>query len=142
MDSHVQHLLDSYHRYYGDQLIARGDDESERLMRAPFVVLSHDTQVDPVFNYGNQMAQQLFEMNWETLTQLPSRFSTEPQNREARAQFLEEVAKQGYSNQYRGIRISSTGRRFFIENVKVWSLHNAANQPYGQAATFAEWTYL
>ena len=41
----------------------RGPEEAEALMDAPFVVLSHGTEDDPIFNYGNLAAQKLF-LEW------------------------------------------------------------------------------
>ena len=139
---HTKLLLDNYRRCFGEELINRGADEAERLMNARFAVLSHDTQTDPVFNYGNRCAQALFEMNWATLTSLPSRFSAEPMHRNERQQLLDEVRTKGYSNNYRGIRISATGKRFYIESAKIWMLLDAKGNIIGQAATFADWQRL
>lgn len=141
-DLHVRVLLDSYEQYYGEPLIDRGDDEAKELYSAPFVVVSHDTQPDPVFNYGNLAAQRLFEMSWDVFTQLPSRFSAEPLEREERANFLREVAENGFSNSYRGIRISATKRRFYIESARVWNLKDSDGSNRGQAATFENWTFI
>lgn len=142
LDEHVCILLDCYEKYYGQALIGRGEGEAARIYEAPFVLVSHDTQADPVFNYGNLTAQKLFEMDWDAFTQLPSRYSAEPLERSERAEFLKEVSENGFSNSYRGIRISASKRRFYIESARVWNLTDQEGNPYGQAATFAEWTYL
>ena len=142
LEKHVRILLDSYAYHYGPDLIDRENDEVDALYQAPFVVVSHDTQSDPVFNYGNLAAQKLFDMDWNAFTQLPSRYSAEPLEREERAVFKKEVTESGYSNSYRGIRISATGKRFYIESARVWNLHDASGNPCGQAATFSTWTYL
>lgn len=140
--AHTALLLDNYQRCFGSDLIKRGSDEAERLMDAPFVVLSHGTQEDPIFNYGNRCAQELFEMDWETLTALPSRFSAEPLHRGERQQLLEDVRTQGYSDNYRGIRISATGKRFYIESARIWMLLDTKGETVGQAATFSDWKPL
>ena len=57
----------------------------------PFVVASHGLQDDPILNYGNQVALDLWEMNWEQFTQTPSRLTAEPVNREERARMLEQA---------------------------------------------------
>ena len=142
LNNHVRILLDSYARFYGRDLITRGNDEAEELYSASIVVLSHDAQSNPVFNYANQTAQSLFEMDWGTFTNLPSRYSAEPLEREERERFLSEVRQNGYSNSYRGIRISATGRRFYIESAQVWNLLTPDGSNYGQAATFRSWTFL
>lgn len=140
--AHTAILLDNYQRCFGSDLIERGSGEAEQLMDAPVVVLSHGTQEDPIFNYGNRCAQELFEMDWETLTALPSRFSAEPLHRGERQQLLEDVRTQGYSDNYRGIRISATGKRFYIESARIWMLLDTKGKTVGQAATFSDWKAL
>lgn len=140
--SHAQLLLDNYRRCFAEDLVPRGKNEAQRLMDAPFVVLSHGTQQDPVFNYGNATAQRLFEMDWATLTALPSRYSAEPMHRDERQQLLDEVATQGYSDNYRGIRISATGQRFYIDSARIWMLLDSEGKHVGQAATFSDWEML
>ena len=140
--AHSARLLDNYRRCFGCELILRGHDEAARLMAAPFVVLSHGTEPDPVFNYGNRCAQQLFEMDWSTLTALPSRYSAEAMHRRERQQLLDEVRHQGYSENYRGIRVSATGKRFYIESARIWMLLDNHGRTVGQAATFGEWQPL
>jgi len=106
------------------------------LYEAPFVVLAHDKSEDPVFFYGNLKAQEVFEMPWAELIRLPSRYSAEFANQAARQHLLDEVALNGFINNYSGTRISKTGRRFQIQNATVWNLINQDAQNYGQAASF------
>ena len=35
------------------------------MFRVPFTVASHGMEPDPVLNYGNQVALDLWEMSWE-----------------------------------------------------------------------------
>jgi|GEM_PF-196691 len=139
---HTTLLLDNYHRCFGEDLIVRGADEAERLMVAPFVVLSHGVQEDPIFSYGNCCAQDLFEMDWSTLTKLPSRYSAEPLHRNERAALLEDVRRHGFSEKYHGIRVSASGKRFYIDSAKIWMLLDAEGEIVGQAATFSQWYML
>ena len=143
---HVQMLADSYSRYVGDSLIdqpvAATPEFAKRIFEAPFVVLSHGIEPDPIFNYANQTAMKLFEMDWATITSLHSRKSAEPVNRAERERLLAAVAKQNYIDDYSGVRISSTGRRFFIPKAVVWNLVDGQGERCGQAATFSEWKYL
>ncbi|HAV14599.1 MAG TPA: MEKHLA domain-containing protein [Opitutae bacterium] len=140
--AHTTLLLDNYHRCFGENLIARGENEAERLMNVPFVVLSHGTQEDPVLNYGNLCGQKLFEMDWETPTKMPSRFTAEPMHRDERATLLNDVRTKGCSDNYRGIRISATGKRFSINSARIWMLLDEAGEVVGQAATFSDWDLL
>jgi hypothetical protein len=143
--AHVQLLLDSFARLLGRELISRegtAAQQVERLWQAPFVVVSHGTEADPVLNYGNARAIALWEMTWEELTQTPSRLTAEPVHRDERARLLARTKEHGFVDDYAGIRISKTGRRFRIEQAIVWNLTDAAGHHRGQAATFDRWTPL
>lgn len=143
-ERHAELLLDSYRRLTGKELLAvvPGRGRMEQLDEAPFVILSHGTEDDPVLNYGNRMAMALWEMDWEQFTSTPSRLTAEPMEREERARFLAQVTANGYVDHYTGIRISRTGKRFFIRNVTVWNLHDRSGVYRGQAAAFAEYAWL
>jgi len=143
--AHTQILLDSFRTRLGRELIERsGDplDESHRLFAAPLVVVSHGLQADPILNYGNAAALRLWETDFAALTAMPSRLTAEAPEREERARLLERTARDGYVDDYRGVRISTGGRRFLIERAIVWNLVDAAGRPVGQAATFDAWTFL
>ncbi|MCW8131246.1 MAG: MEKHLA domain-containing protein [Planctomycetota bacterium] len=140
-------ILSSYRRWLGRDLLALPPDASPEtraraLFDAPIVVLSHGTQADPVLNYGNRTALTLWEMDWAALTRMPSRLTAEPALREDRAKLLADVLRQGYSEGYRGVRISRTGNRFRIEQATVWNLIDEQAAPCGQAATFSSWVPL
>lgn len=138
-------LLDSYRRLLGRELIERQatpELDSQRLFQAPFVVVSHGAQADPVLCYGNRTALQLWQMDLATLAQTPSRLTAEPVHRDERAQLLARTTRDGYVDDYRGVRISSQGRRFLIEQAIVWNLTDAVGHPVGQAATFSTWKFL
>ncbi len=140
-----QILLDSFYYFLGYQLISRElskEVQSQSLFEAPFVVASHGIQEDPILNYGNKMALELWSMTWEEFTQTPSRLTAEPMNREKRQIILQQVAQQGYIDNYSGVRISSTGTRFLIKKTIIWNLVNSLEHKCGQAATFAHWTML
>jgi len=55
---------------------------------------------------------------------------------------LEIVSRDGFIDNYSGIRISKGGRRFEISNATVWNLISETGEPRGQAATFSEWKFL
>jgi MEKHLA domain len=95
-----------------------------------------------IFNYGNQQALDLWELDWQTFTRMPSRQSAVPMEQEARSQLLAEAKEKGYISDYRGIRISSTGRQFWIENVILWDVLDEHQQTIGQAATFSQWQFI
>jgi hypothetical protein len=115
---------------------------AQNVFEAPFVVVSHGTEGDPVLNYGNHAALALWEMSWEELTHTPSRLTAEPPNREERAKLLEAVTRRGFIDDYSGVRISKTGRRFRISRATVWNLLTADGKPCGQAAMFDRWEFI
>lgn len=115
---------------------------AKALYEAPFVVVSHATEVDPIFNYGNRRAQELFEMSWPELTRLPSRCSAEPLERAERERLMQTVRQRGFIDDYRGVRISARGRRFLIEQAIVWNVVDPRDRLKGQAAMFDRWTPL
>ena len=141
----TQYVLDSYVRLVKQELTTREgtiQEQVKRLFTSPFVIASHGLQDDPILNYGNQTALDLWEMDWEQFTKTPSRLTAEPVNREERARMLEQARTHGYISDYRGIRISSSGKRFLVERATVWNLHKPDGTPLGQAATFSDWTFL
>jgi MEKHLA domain len=142
---HINLLIDSFQHYTGRNLVdpsLRREEAAREIFYAPFVVVSHDTAADPIFTYGNQTALSLFEMTWPEFTSLPSKQSAEPPNQEERAALLATVSRQGYIDNYSGIRMSKGGKRFVIEQVTVWNLRDRHHQYQGQAAVYSSWTYL
>ena len=146
-DFFAQHAIliaNSFERLLACPLIARKKDENLAfsLHHAPFVLLSHNTQPEPTFNYANAQALALFELTWEELIRLPSLLSAEPVNQEERAKLLAQVTKRGFIDNYEGVRISKTGKRFKIRNAIVWNLLDNDGIYQGQAACFSEWQFL
>ena len=142
---HVIILRNSLRHWTNRNLInfALDDVEAARyVFHAPFAIVSHDTALDPIFNYSNQTALKLFEMSWADFTSLKSRKSAESVNQEERAKLLLEVKANGFIDNYRGIRISQSGKRFLIERATVWNLLDQNGDYYGQAAMFSNWQYL
>ena len=115
---------------------------SDKIFHAPFVLVSHGTEPDPILNYGNQAALALWEMSWDKLTRTPSRLTAEAPNREERARLLAAVTADGFIDDYSGIRISKTGRRFRISQATVWNLLDERQNYCGQAAMFSRWEFL
>ena len=140
---HSELLIASYKRWTGrDLLPAPVQDAREALYLFQNPVLSHGTQADPILNYGNRTTMALWEMDWSQLTSTPSRLTAEPQNRAARQQLLDEVLRQGYTDNYSGVRISRTGKRFLIRRATVWTVVDDSGALRGQAATFDSWEPL
>jgi hypothetical protein len=81
-------------------------------------------------------------MSWEEFTQTPSRFTAEEPQREERARLLQAVNAIGFIDDYSGVRISKTGRRFLIESATVWNVLSGVGERIGQAATFTDWKWI
>ena len=141
---HIQLLLYSFHHWTGDDLISITNHQSpletaNQIFNADFVIVSHGTQADPILNYGNQKALDLWKMDWQTLTSTPSRYTAEPMERSEREQLLSQAKSQGYISNYRGIRIASNGDRFYIDRAIIWNVVDQQGKLWGQAATFHNW---
>ncbi|MGA2853195.1 MAG: MEKHLA domain-containing protein [Verrucomicrobiota bacterium] len=138
-------LARSLKHWTGRELLPGVSDPVElaqKVFEAPFVLVSHGTEADPVLNYGNASALALWEMSWEELTRTPSRLTAEAPNREERAKLLEAVTARGFIDDYSGVRISKGGRRFRIRRATVWNLLTEKNEPCGQAAMFDRWEFI
>ena len=140
-----QLLLNSFRHWTGRELLERVGDQdyqAHALFQCPFAVISHGMEEDPLLNYGNQVALELWEMTWENLTRTPSRLTAESTNRAEREWMLEQARTRGYLDTYQGVRITATGRRFLVENALIWNVVDAEGKRVGQAATFLQWTWL
>ncbi len=141
LHQHVMRLLKSYKRWTGNDLLVPGSGASD-LAKAPFVIVSHGVEADPILNYGNEKALELWEMTWEQFIKTPSRLTAEAMNREERALLLERVTRFGYIDDYSGVRISATGKKFRIEQATVWNILDEDGDYCGQAAMFKHWKAL
>src|SRR5580658_8370686 len=111
--AHTLSLARSFRRWTGRELFPgnfSAPELAEGIFRAPFVLVSHGTQADPILNYGNRTALALWEMSWDEFTRTPSRLTAEVPNREERARLLEAVTTKGFIDDYAGVRISRSGR--------------------------------
>jgi len=133
-------LTDSFHRLVGKAFVQPGQGPGWLYREAPFVVLVHNTDPDPRFTYANIAAQTRFEYTWDEFTKLPSRLSAEAPDRKERQLLLDAVERQGYVADYRGLRVTKSGKHFWMENGIVWQLLDERGRSRGQAAAFSNWT--
>jgi len=142
--THAQVLTQSFKALLGRDLLMSpptpSQDLAQALYEAPQIILSHDTSADPRLTYANRAAQALWEMSWVDLVGLPSRKTAEPQHRNQRAAMFEEMRQNGFIENYEGVRISATGKRFLIQKAVIWTLYDDQNQKCGEAATFTDMT--
>ena len=143
--AHTQLLARSYLKWTGRDLLPglfNPAGLAKNIFHAPFVLVSHGTEADPILNYGNAAALALWEMPWAELTRTPSRLTAEVPDRDERARLLAAVTANGFIDDYAGIRISKTGRRFRIAQATVWNLLDESGTFSGQAAMFSRWEFL
>jgi MEKHLA domain len=142
---HAGLLIRSYRDWTGRDLVDPGlafMEQARALHEAPFAVAAHGIEADPVFNYANRAALAVFEADWEAFTSMPSRLSAEPVERQERARLLTQVTARGFLDNYSGVRVSTTGRRFRIRRATVWNVIDPHGLRCGQAVMFHDWEYL
>ncbi|WP_282076994.1 MEKHLA domain-containing protein [Epibacterium ulvae] len=127
-------IVTSYQQVVGETFPVA---EPEELYHAPFAVLSHNTDADPVLTYGNLFAQELFEVRWGDLVTMHSKNTAEQVHRNERNRMFETMRAQGYIRNYQGVRISASGKRFEIQNATIWPLLDTEGKKQGEAAFFA-----
>ncbi len=135
----VTKAINSYETLVGTQLVT----ELTYLNNASFVFATHKYYDDePRFVFGNKKALELWELDLDSFIGMPSRLTAEPEVQGAREALLKQVKEQGYINNYTGIRISSTGKRFKITNAIVWNVLDSSGNTIGQAVKFTDYEYL
>ena len=140
-----QLLLNSFERFLDRPLVSRNGhahEQAERLFQSPSVVVAHGTQDDPILCFANQAALALWETDLSRMLSMPSRETAEPMERSERAKMLERGRTHGYIDDYQGIRITTTGKRFHIRNAIIWNLIDETETQHGQAATFSDWEFI
>ncbi len=141
-------ILRSHRLAFGRPLLAGVEEgrsplqAAQELFAASEVVLAHDGGADPQLIYANRAALRLWRRPWSGMVGLPSRLTAEPGERRGRAVALERARRCEALEGYAGIRIDSAGRRFRIENARLWTLRDQESLACGQAASFATWWWL
>ena len=144
----AERLLQSHQRAFGRPLIAAAQPGlskrvlCQELFACNFPVLAHGTEDDPKLSYANAAALQLWETDWDELIGMPSRLTAPETERAERRNALVQAANLEAIEGYRGIRICRKGRRFMINNAKLWTLWDTDKRFCGQAACFSDWWWL
>ncbi|RTL52510.1 MAG: MEKHLA domain-containing protein [Bradyrhizobiaceae bacterium] len=131
-------ITGSFKRLTGKPLAGAAQGPRWLYRDAPYVVLAHERSPDPCFIYANRAAQACFGYSWDEFIGMPSRLSAEAPERAERQRLLDAVARDGFIADYKGVRISKSGRRFWIGKATVWQLIDGEGRLHGQAATFSE----
>jgi hypothetical protein len=140
----VTRVIAAFARVTGGDLMAEaGLDHAapgKSVWDGNFALLTHDTNA--ILTYGNRFALDLWEMDWATLVQTPSRLTAPEEDRVARAVIMAQVERDGFTRAYSGRRVSRSGRLFRIENATVWTLKDEQGAVFGTAAFFKSVSFL
>lgn len=142
---HSLSVIDSYFRATGKPIFPPEANveiasAAKSLFEAPFVLVSHGTEEDPIFNYGNANALKVFEADWEALMRTPSRAVAPEEQLAARAALLD-GAGQGVVELKGLVQQSLKGRMILLKEGISWTLKNLEGETFGQAVLCRDWAY-
>jgi len=103
---------------------------------APFSLVVHSADKDPVFLYLNNTGLNSFKYPVEEVLGYPSRFSAREEDRSEREVLLQRVSTAGIADSYNGVRVDKYGTPFSIFGGIVWQLFREDKTVWGQAALF------
>ena len=143
----VAQLLQSHQWAFQRPLIASARQQPLRLscqelFACGFPVLAHDGGPEPKLTYANAAALGLWDAPWDDLVGLPSRLTAPIAEQAERSLALNKAKSEDAIEGYSGIRISRKGRRFMIQNARIWTLWDEQQQACGQAASFSNWWWM
>ena len=143
----VAQLLQSHQWAFQRPLIASARQQPLRLscqelFACGFPVLAHDGGPEPNLTYANAAALGLWDAPWDDLVGLPSRLTAPTAEQAERSLALNKAKSEDAIEGYSGIRISRKGRRFMIQNARIWTLWDEQQQACGQAASFSNWWWM
>jgi len=103
-----------------------------------FVLISHTTEVDPIFNYGNEATLNAFARSYDELCVIPSRLSViaGTDDHQMRTKLMHKVTTDGYVEGASGIRIRGDQQFLRFVDAVVWNCHDENGEYYGQACFF------
>jgi hypothetical protein len=114
----------------------------QELFACGFPVLAHDGSPEPTLTYANAAALRLWDAPWNDLVGLSSRLTAPATEQAERSLALNKAKSEDAIEGYSGIRISRKGRRFMIQNARIWTLWDEQQQACGQAASFSNWWWI
>lgn len=106
-------------------------DQNER-----FGILSHGTQPDPIYNYGNRASLILFDQTLENLCKTASRYSTVESLMEDREQLIQQINSVGHGTISNAIRTTTKGKLFVMETIWIWHVYHPDGRRIGLAALY------
>jgi len=103
-----------------------------------YILITHGTEENPIFNFGNQAALSAFYRSWESLTAMASAQSVVLRSidEEMRIELMRKVTTENYVEGASGIRIRGDGTFIKLIDAVVWNCFNEDGTVIGQAAFF------
>ncbi len=112
---------------------------SQELFALSQPVIAHDSSQDPLLNYINATALQIWHRRWKEMIDMPSKLTAPIEEQKHRAIALSQAQNKSSVEGYRGVRINSRQQKFQINNARIWTIWNDEGTACGQAATFTSW---
>ena len=116
--------------------------EAREIYFGDYALLTHRGDAAATLNYGNPFALALWECDWEKFIATPSAATAPAEAATARDGMMARVARDNFVKGYAGLRISTKGRLFRIEDAVIWRLLDDDGEAFGVGAYFPRFTYL
>ena len=94
-------------------------------------IASHDT--NGFFNYLNKAALSLFKVTKDQVIGRSSTMTAPKSEQKQRNELLNQVNSHGFIDNYKGIRVTSDGELFRIEDATIWNVIDKNSHKIGQA---------
>ncbi|TVU59214.1 MEKHLA domain-containing protein [Vibrio atlanticus] len=133
----VKIISHNYNRIFGKQLYRENNSDLEifyEVWNSHFAIVSHGTEINPLFNFANKKALEIFELNYLDFIGLPSIQTADALAAEDRIMLLNDVNRHGFVKNYSGIRVSAKGKKFQICDAVIFNLFDFEYNYHGQAA--------
>ena len=94
-------------------------------------IASHDT--NGFFNYLNKSALSLFKVTNDQVIGRSTTMTAPKSEQKQRNELLNQVNSHGFIDNYKGIRVTSDGELFQIEDATIWNVVDKNSHKMGQA---------
>ena len=121
----------------------QNDDYEQIYLNDRYVLITHGTEDDPIYNFANRAALAAFWRPWDDVVQLPSSQSVvlRSVDESKRIELMKSVTENNYVEEATGIRVRDDGKFIQLVDAVVWNVvddgDDDGNRTYiGQAAFF------
>ncbi|MDC1100660.1 MEKHLA domain-containing protein [Methylophilaceae bacterium] len=118
---------------YTDKLLPleKNKDLLSSFDECPLPIASHDT--NGFFNYLNKAALSLFKVTKDQVIGRSTTMTAPKSEQKQRNELLNQVNSHGFIDNYNGIRVTSDGELFQIEDATIWNVVDKNSHKMGQA---------